>query len=135
MVNMTANLGEKLLDHIFNNTSWTSPATVYLALYTSECDDETPGTEVSGGAYARRPISLKNIQYAAGKVQGVNDGGIEFPEATADWGTPSYVGIWSHLTSTDTGYYLFWGEIDTPIECKTGYVLRIVDGEATVSID
>jgi hypothetical protein len=135
MANMTANLGEKLLNHIFNNTSWASPTTVYLALYTSACTDDDSGNEVTGSGYARQPISLKSITYAYGKVQGVNDGDIEFPVAGEDWGEVTHVAIWSDLSSVDLNYYLFWGQLTVPIDVKSGYILRLVDGEASVSMD
>jgi len=39
----------KVLDHLLGRTTYTAPATVYVALYTSAPTDSGGGTEVSGG--------------------------------------------------------------------------------------
>lgn len=45
-------LENKLIDHVLRNTAYTPPATVYLALYTTDPTDADSGTEVSGGGTA-----------------------------------------------------------------------------------
>ena len=42
-------LENKLLAHTFSNTAYTSPSTVYVALYTVAPTDSSAGTEVTGG--------------------------------------------------------------------------------------
>lgn len=50
--------GQKLLDEVFNNVDYTPPSTVYLALCTTAPTRSSGGTEVTGGSYARQPISM-----------------------------------------------------------------------------
>lgn len=51
---MTDYLANALRNHIFRNTAYTSPTTVYLALFTVTPTESTAGTEVTGGSYARQ---------------------------------------------------------------------------------
>ena len=52
-------LADALLDHTVRNTAYTSPTTVYLALFTSMPDaDDVGGTEVTGGSYARQAVTF-----------------------------------------------------------------------------
>lgn len=51
-------LENKILEHVLKNTAYTSPTTVYLALYTSNPTDADTGTEVTGGSYARQTITF-----------------------------------------------------------------------------
>ena len=48
----------KIIDHMLRNQAYTPPATVYVALYTSDPTDADTGTEVSGGSYARQNAGL-----------------------------------------------------------------------------
>lgn len=43
-------LENKILDHVLNNTSYTSPTTVYFALFTSNPAEDGSGSEVLGGS-------------------------------------------------------------------------------------
>ncbi len=76
-------LENELLDHALRNATWTPPATVYLALYTTAPGESTSGTEVTGGSYARQTITFGAA--SGGQVQ--NSGTITFPTASAGWGT------------------------------------------------
>jgi hypothetical protein len=85
-------------DHVLLNAAYTSPTTIYLALFTAVSDAEAgTGTEVStsGTAYAREAISFgagSNGVYA-------NDAAVEFAEATASWGTVTHFAITDHVSA------------------------------------
>ena len=56
---MTNYLSNKLLNHTLRNVAFTSPATVYLALFTVIPDaNAAGGTEVTGGSYARQALAF-----------------------------------------------------------------------------
>ena len=76
-------LENKVLDHVLRNTSYTSPTTVYVGLYTSDPTDAGSGTEVSGGSYARQSLSVTTA--SGGVVTSSAD--VTFPQATASWGS------------------------------------------------
>ena len=58
MAELSDYLEDKLLDHVLRGTSYTSPTTVYVGLYTTDPGDDNSGTEVSGGSYARQVLSV-----------------------------------------------------------------------------
>ena len=58
MAMLSTYLENALLNATLRNTAYTSPATVYLALYTSNPTAADTGTEVTGGSYARQSIAF-----------------------------------------------------------------------------
>lgn len=58
MASMTDYLEDALRGHVLLATTYTAPATVYLALYTTATTDAAGGTEVTGGSYARQAVDF-----------------------------------------------------------------------------
>ena len=58
MAEMSNYLENALLNGTLNATTYTAPAAVYVALYTSDPTDANTGTEVSGGSYARQSVTF-----------------------------------------------------------------------------
>tara|TARA_R110000803_G_scaffold112223_1_gene180595 strand:+ start:142 stop:549 length:408 start_codon:yes stop_codon:yes gene_type:complete len=84
----------KLLDHLVGNATYT-PGTLYCVLCTAVADPEAGTiTEVSntGTGYTRQSLAASNWDAAAsGSVTtGTN---IQFPTATADYGTVTHIAI------------------------------------------
>ena len=75
MAELSDYLEDKLLDHVLRGTSYTSPTTFYVGLYTSDPGDDNSGTEVSGGSYARQSLSVTTA--SAGIVTSSSD--VTFP--------------------------------------------------------
>lgn len=65
---------------------------VYVALHTGL--PSAGGNEVAGGAYARQALGAYSIA-GTKPATAQNNALIQFPTATADWGTITHVGIWS----------------------------------------
>ena len=128
MAELSNYLENKLLDHVLRGTSYTSPTTVYVGLYTSDPQDDNSGTEVSGGSYARQAISVTTA--SGGIVTSSAD--VTFPQATADWGTVSHIGLLDAVTS---GNLLMHTELTTSKAISTGDVLKISSGSLTASLD
>lgn len=57
-MDLTTYLKNELYDHVLRGAAYTSPTTVYLALFTSATDDAGGGTAVTGGSYARQSITM-----------------------------------------------------------------------------
>jgi hypothetical protein len=55
---MTYNLANKLANATVANVSYTSPATVYTALYSVTPTANTSGTELTGNGYARQATTF-----------------------------------------------------------------------------
>lgn len=119
-------LEDALLNHVLRNTSLTSPATVYLALFTVAPTDVGGGTEVSGGSYARQVITF------AAPVSGVvsNSGAVTFPTATASWGTVVAMGIFDAVSG---GNLLYYGALTTSKVIDNGDQISFANGALTVA--
>lgn len=88
------NYGEtKVLDHLFGATTYTAPATWYIALYTTAPNQETgaSGVEVTGGSYARAAVTNNTTNFpnaTAGDPSTKSNGtAITFATPSASWGT------------------------------------------------
>src|SRR6056300_1627649 len=108
-------------------TNFTSPATVYVSLYTSNPNDDDSGTEVSGGSYARTAVTFG----APSNGVSTNSADVTFPTATASWGTVSHIGI--HDAST-SGNLLFHTPLDTAKTIDSGDIFKIETGNLTVTL-
>ena len=127
MAEMSNYLENALVNATLRNTSYTSPATVYLALYTSDPTDADVGTEVSGTSYARQSITFG----APSNGTTTNSAAIEFPQAGGSWGTVTHVGIRDALT---TGNLLYHTPLDASKTIATGDVFRIASGSLSVTL-
>jgi hypothetical protein len=127
MAEMSNYLENALINATLRNTSYTSPTTTYLALYTSDPTDADTGTEVSGGSYARQAITFSSPSNGVTS----NSGAIEFPTATGSWGTVAYVGIRDAVTS---GNLLYHTALDASKVIDTGDIFRISSGNLTVTL-
>lgn len=120
-------LENKLLAHTFSNTAYTSPSTVYVALYTVAPTDSTSGTEVTGGAYARQSASFTTTGNAT-----TNAGAIEYPTATAGYGTVVAVAV---LDASSGGNMLAFASLNASKTIATGDVFRIPAGDLDITLD
>ena len=127
MAEMSNYLENALVNAVLRNTAYTSPTTVYLALYTSDPTDADAGTEVSGNAYARQSITFGSPSNGVT----TNSAAIEFPQATGSWGTVAYVGIRDASTG---GNLLFHTALDASKTIATGDVFRVASGSLSVTL-
>jgi hypothetical protein len=120
-------LENALINAVLRNTSYTSPATVYVSLYTSDPTDADTGTEVSGGSYARTAVTMG----APSNGVSTNSADVTFPTATAGWGTVTHIGIHDALTS---GNLLFHTPLDTSKTIDSGDIFKITSGNLSVTL-
>lgn len=127
MAEMSNYLENALINATLRNTSYTSPATVYLGLYTSDPGEGNTGTEVSGTSYARQSITFG----APSDGVSTNSAAIEFPQAGGSWGTVTHVGI---LDASTSGNLLYYTALDASKTIATGDVFRIAIGSLSVTL-
>ena len=120
-------LENKLVAHTFSNTAFTSPSSVFVALYTVAPTDSTTGTEVSGGGYARQSASFTTTGNAA-----TNTSAIEYPTATGNYGTVVAVAI---LDASSSGNMLAYATLSASKTISTGDVFRIPAGDLDITLD
>jgi hypothetical protein len=122
-------LETELLDHVFTNSAYTAPSTLYLALFTSNPDEDGSGTEVttSGTAYARQAVTFSVSGNTA-----TTDAAVEFPTATANYGTVSHVGIYD---ASSAGNLIAYASLTTSKAIETGDVFRVPAGDLDITLD
>lgn len=128
MAELSDYLENKLLDHVLRNTTYSSPTTVYMGLYTSDPGDDNTGTEVSGGSYARQIVSVTTA--TAGIVTSSAD--VTFPQATGSWGTISHIGL---LDAVTAGNLLMHTALTTSKTIDEGDIFKVPTGSLTASLD
>lgn len=80
---------------------------IHIALYTATPGETGGGTEVSGGSYARQAVAAANWSaVSAGEPSIIdNTAVIQFPTATASWGTITSVGVRDALSAGNLLYF------------------------------
>lgn len=124
---MSNYLENALINATLRNTSYTSPATVYVGLFTSDPTDAGSGTEVSGGSYARTAVTFG----APSNGVSTNSADVTFPTCTSSWGTVTHIGI--HDAST-SGNLLYHSPLDTSKTIDTGDIFKISSGNLSVTL-
>ena len=119
-------LENKLIDHALGTTTFTKPTTVYAALYTVAPSDQSAGTEVTGGSYARQTITFS----AASSGSASNNTNVDFNTMPA-----STVVAVAVLDASTAGNVLFWGTLTTNRTVTAGDSIRIASGALVVSLD
>ena len=127
MAEMSNFLEIALINATLRNTSYTSPTTVYLALYTTDPTDADTGTECTGTGYARQAITFG----APSNGVSTNSAAIEFAQAGNSWGTITHIGIRDALT---TGNLLYHSPLDASKTIATGDVFRVAIGSLSVTL-
>jgi len=128
-------LENELLDHVFGNGAYASPAPVWLGLWTASLSDDADGStagEVSGGAYARQ--SAPNTAWAAAASGSLSNSGssVTFPSATASWGTVTHFGIFDASTG---GNLLYWAALSSSKKIESGDTPKFSTGSLTITED
>jgi len=118
-----------VLNYVFTATSVTRPTAWYLALFTSNPAEDASGTEVStsGTAYARQSASFTVSGNTAS-----NSAAIEFPTATASYGTVTHVGV---FTASSGGDLIAYAALSTSKAIDTGDVFRVPSGDLDITLD
>ena len=127
MAEMSNFLEDAIINATLRNTSYTSPTTVYVGLYTTDPTDANTGTQVSGGSYARTAVTFGIPSNGVS----TNSAAVEFPQATASWGTVAYLGI---LDAATGGNLLYHTALDTSKTIDTGDIFKIAVGSLSVTL-
>jgi hypothetical protein len=127
MSEMSNYLENALINVTLRNTAYTTPTTVYLALYTTDPTDADTGTEVSGGSYARQAITMG----APSNGVSVSSADISFPQCTVSWGTVAFVGIRDASTA---GNLLYHSPLTVSKAIDVGDIFKVASGSLSVTL-
>ena len=116
----------KLIDHLLGSGTYTKPSALYVALFVG--NPASGGTEVttSGSAYARQSAAFTISTNSAS-----NTAAIEYPTATASWGTIDYIAIYDASTA---GNQLVSAALSSAKTIASGDVLRIPASNLSVTL-
>ena len=120
-------LENAIINATLRNTTYTSVATVYVSLWTTDPTDAGSGTEVSGGSYARTAVTFG----APSNGVTTNSADVTFPTATGSWGTVGWIGINDALSS---GNLLYHTALDASKTIASGDIFKISTGNLSVTL-
>jgi len=127
MAEMSNYLENALVNATLRNTTYTSVATIYVALFTTDPTDAGTGTEVTGGAYARTSVTFA----APSNGASASSADCTFPTCTSTWGTVTHIGLYDASTS---GNLLYHTPLDSSKLIETGDIFKIASGSLTVTL-
>ena len=127
MSELSNHLETALINATLRNTAYTSPATVYAALFTTDPTDAGSGTEVTGGSYARTAITFGSPSNGVT----TNSADVTFPTCTVAWGTVTHMGIFDASTS---GNLLYHTPLDASKTVDSGDIFKISSGNLSVTL-
>ena len=118
-----------VLTWLLTNSAATRPTAWYVALFTSNPAEDASGTEVStsGTAYARQSVTFTVSGNTAS-----NTAAIEFPTATASYGTVTHVGVFD---ASSAGNLIAYAALTTSKAIDTGDVMRIPASDLDVTME
>lgn len=120
-------LENALINGTLRGTTFTAPASVFVSLHTADPTDAGSGTEVSGGSYVRQAATFG----APSNGVSTTTADISYPQATASYGTVSFIGIFDASTA---GNLLYHTALDTAKTIDTGDIFKIAAGSLTVTL-
>ena len=120
-------LENKLVDQVLRSIQMTTPASVWLALFTTDPTDADTGTEVAAASYGRQQVT-----FAAG-VDGAtsNAGEIAFAQATESWGDISHIGVYDAET---IGNLLYHGVLAATKTVDLNDTFKVADGNLDITL-
>lgn len=128
---MTSYLSDALQNAALRNTSFSSPAVVYIALMSAAGTYTAAGTELSGNGYARVAATF------AAPSDGTNTSSVQLsaayqsPTPTADWAAAVAIEIYDALTN---GNRLYSGPLASSVTAKAGVPVVISASALTITL-
>ena len=119
----------RVLTWLFTGDAVTRPSAFYIALFTSNPAEDASGTEVStsGTAYARQSAT-----FTVSGNEATNSAAIEFPTATASYGTVTHIGVFD---AASAGNLIAYAALTTSKAIDPGAVLRLPANELDITMD
>lgn len=129
----------KLLGVTFQNTAFTPPTTIGVALGTA-CSDASFTELANSGGYARVAVTANSTNFPGPTTNNgtiSNGAAVTFPAATADWNSGSTIGYWALFDSSTygAGNLLVCAAITTPRAVTAGATPSFGASALSVQID
>lgn len=124
-------LEDKVLKHVFANTAYTAPSTLYVGLFTAAPTDAGGGTEVStsGTNYARQSMAF--TVSGSSPTQAANSAAVEWGTAASSWGTIVAAAVFD---ASSGGNMLAWADLTNNKTISAGDVFRFPTSSFVVTL-
>jgi hypothetical protein len=116
-----------VLTWTFTTGAVTRPTAWYIGLFTSDPGEAQGGTEVSGGSYVREAVT-----FTVSGDTATNSAAVEWPVATATWGTITHIAVYDALTG---GNQIAYAALANAKTIASGDVLRIPANDLDITLD
>ena len=117
-------LKSKIVKHVKGEASYTMPANLYLALYTSDPTVADTGTEVTGGSYARQLLSFA-AESGGSASSNTAENFTNMPAST--------VSYWGLRDAATGGNLMYFGNFDIPQVVTGGQTFTINSGNIVIT--
>lgn len=122
---MTNYLENALLNAVLRNTTYTSPATVYIGLHTADPTETGATGELAvANGYAREAVAFG----APSDGVSTNSGAVTFTASGGNWGSITHFTIWD---ASSAGNCLLYSALDTSRTVNDGDSLEFIIGAIT----
>jgi hypothetical protein len=123
--NLSNTAENRAMDWLFGSTTTAPTTPLKVALVTAAGDDATAGTEVTGGSYVRKTITVAAAS-----------GGAVSNSADLDWtGMPACTVVgWEVWDSAATPVRWWYGPLDAPKTLAAGDELKLTAGSLAMSM-
>jgi len=119
-------LEQRVLGHTLGYQAFTMPVVIWCGLTTTAPTAIAAGQEVVGGAYGRQSGTFALSSGASSPAIASNSATIQFPAATASWGTIGWFELWD---AANSGNRLYWGVLVDPADGITPITRTILSGD------
>ena len=126
-MDFTNYLANKLISATVRNVSYTTPSTVYLALFTTDPTKDNAGDEVEQASYNRQEVTFTTP--ADGVSTNANQ--VEWNTATSNWGNVGWVAI---MDASSAGDMLYFTALDNAKEILSGDQFKIDAGKLSLTL-
>jgi hypothetical protein len=118
--------------NLLNGVSITAPATVYIALFTTEDGPGGGGTEVvTGVGYSRAAVTCNTTNFPTASGGSISNGTIiTYPQATGSWGTVTNFGVY---TASSGGTELYYCDLAVSKTLTSGDTCSFGVGELVIT--
>jgi len=116
-----------VLGHTLAYTAMPAPAAIYIGLCQADLPPTaaTGGTEAAGNGYVRM-LATFALTADPDETIAANTATIEWPAATAAWGTLGFFELWDAVTA---GQRLYWGPLVDPVDGITPITRAVMGGD------
>ena len=115
----------RVLEWAFTTGAVTRPTSWTVALYTVAPGEAGGGTEVTGGSYARTAVTFSVTGDLA-----TNSAAVEFPTATASWGTVVALAVFDNSSNM-----VAYATLTANRTIGSGDVFRIPTGDLDITLN